>query len=158
MNEQFVRTVWILFHFTNLIILYLTPKFQLDQIIGLLLIFKRELDSLSTASLSTAGLSTAGLSTWPFYRQPVYRQTVLLTDRFIDRPFYRRPVYRQTVLSIRPFYRQVHFIDNSIFINYFTLAWVKIIFWNFVYRSILSPQFEYKRIFCRSQVVFEIID
>ena len=111
-----------------------------------------ELDSLSTASLSTPSLSTAGLSTpslstRPFDRQPVYRH-----DRLID----------TTVWSTRPFDRHDRFIDNSIFIkdfrHNFTLAWIKIIFWNFVYRCIWSPQFEYERIFYRSQVIFEIID
>ncbi len=97
---------------------------------------RRELDSLSTASLSTTSLSTAGLSTASLSTTSLSTAGLstasLSTDRFIDsrfidRPFYRQPVYRQAVLSTPslstpPFDRQVHFIDNSIFINYFTLA------------------------------------
>ena len=112
----------------------------------------RELDSLSTASLSTPSLSTAGLSTPSLSTRTVYRQPVYRHDRLID----------TTIWSTRPFDRHDRFIDNSIFIkdfrHNFTLARIKIIFWNFVYRCIWSPQFEYERIFYRSQVVFEIID
>ncbi len=104
---------------------------------------------------------------WTVYRQPVYRHPVY------RQPVYRHPVYRHdrlidsqfidtTIWSTRPFDRHDRFIDKSIFIkdfrHNFTLARIKIIFWNFVYRCIWSPQFEYERIFYRSQVIFEIID
>jgi hypothetical protein len=66
-------------------------------------------------------LSTAGLS----------------TDRFIDSQFIGRPFHRNS-LSTLPLNRQVHFIDNSIFIKYFTLAWVKIIF-ETLYIDVFGP-------------------
>jgi hypothetical protein len=38
MNEKVFRTVWIFYHLTDLIIHYLTPKFQLNQSISLIVI------------------------------------------------------------------------------------------------------------------------
>jgi hypothetical protein len=109
--------------------------------------FWGESDSLSTASLSTPSLSTQTVCRQPVYRQPVYRYAHLIDT---------------TVWSTRPFYRQVHFIDNSIFIkdfwHNFTLARIKMISWNFEYGCIWVPSVRIWKNFCRSQVVFEIID
>ncbi len=99
----------------------------------------------------------------PVYRQPVYRHVRFIDSRFIDTDGLSTAGLSTASLSTaglstaslstaglstQTVYRHDRLIDNSIFIK------------DFWHSSDVfgSPHFEYERIFCRSQVVFGIID